>query len=67
MFESMNVVMYALLIEILKPQYLGYTWFVFAVFLIGRNQGLKETPIKMPVNSARTEKLKTGVISPERR
>ncbi|KAK2505206.1 hypothetical protein MC885_000031 [Smutsia gigantea] len=33
----------------------------------GRNQGLKETPIKMPVNSARTEKLKTGVISPERR
>ncbi|KAM5258405.1 maternal embryonic leucine zipper kinase isoform 2-T5 [Hipposideros larvatus] len=32
-----------------------------------RNQCLKETPIKMPVNSAGTEKLITGVISPERR
>ncbi|XP_039712675.1 maternal embryonic leucine zipper kinase isoform X2 [Pteropus medius] len=32
-----------------------------------RNQCLKETPIKMPVNSAGTEKLMTGVISPERR
>lgn len=32
-----------------------------------RNQCLKETPIKMPVNSAGTEKLTTGVISPERR
>ncbi|KAJ8794481.1 hypothetical protein J1605_018934 [Eschrichtius robustus] len=32
-----------------------------------RNQCLKETPVKMPVNSAGTEKLITGVISPERR
>ncbi|EPQ18744.1 Maternal embryonic leucine zipper kinase [Myotis brandtii] len=32
-----------------------------------RNQCLEETPIKMPVNSAGTEKLMTGVISPERR
>ncbi|KAM8941171.1 maternal embryonic leucine zipper kinase isoform 5-T5 [Lycaon pictus] len=32
-----------------------------------RNQCLKETPIKMPINSAGTEKLMTGVISPERR
>ncbi|XP_004423768.1 PREDICTED: maternal embryonic leucine zipper kinase [Ceratotherium simum simum] len=32
-----------------------------------RNQCLKETPIKMPVNSAGTEMLMTGVISPERR
>uniref|UniRef100_A0A5G2QYU0 Maternal embryonic leucine zipper kinase n=1 Tax=Sus scrofa TaxID=9823 RepID=A0A5G2QYU0_PIG len=32
-----------------------------------RNQCLKETPIKMPENSAGTEKLVTGVISPERR
>ncbi|XP_032979063.1 maternal embryonic leucine zipper kinase isoform X2 [Rhinolophus ferrumequinum] len=32
-----------------------------------RNQCLKETPIKMPVNSAGTEKLIIGVISPERR
>nr|KAF6485903.1 maternal embryonic leucine zipper kinase [Rousettus aegyptiacus] len=32
-----------------------------------RNQCLKETPIKMPVNSAGTEKLMAGVISPERR
>uniref|UniRef100_G1LU79 non-specific serine/threonine protein kinase n=1 Tax=Ailuropoda melanoleuca TaxID=9646 RepID=G1LU79_AILME len=32
-----------------------------------RNQCLKETPVKMPVNSAGTEKLMTGVISPERR
>uniref|UniRef100_A0A8B9WAH9 Maternal embryonic leucine zipper kinase n=1 Tax=Bos mutus grunniens TaxID=30521 RepID=A0A8B9WAH9_BOSMU len=31
------------------------------------NQFLKETPIKMPVNSTGTEKLITGVISPERR
>ncbi|XP_011794807.1 PREDICTED: maternal embryonic leucine zipper kinase isoform X4 [Colobus angolensis palliatus] len=32
-----------------------------------RNQCLKETPIKMPVNSTGTDKLMTGVISPERR
>uniref|UniRef100_A0ABI7WXT3 non-specific serine/threonine protein kinase n=1 Tax=Felis catus TaxID=9685 RepID=A0ABI7WXT3_FELCA len=32
-----------------------------------RNQCLKETPVKMPINSAGTEKLMTGVISPERR
>ncbi|XP_066895800.1 maternal embryonic leucine zipper kinase isoform X2 [Kogia breviceps] len=32
-----------------------------------RNQCLKETPVKMPVNSSGTEKLITGVISPERR
>ncbi|XP_034872190.1 maternal embryonic leucine zipper kinase [Mirounga leonina] len=32
-----------------------------------RNQCLKETPIKMPTNSAGTEKLMIGVISPERR
>ncbi|XP_073907553.1 maternal embryonic leucine zipper kinase isoform X2 [Castor canadensis] len=32
-----------------------------------RNQCLKETPIKTPVNSAVTDKLMTGVISPERR
>ncbi|XP_077612299.1 maternal embryonic leucine zipper kinase isoform X3 [Crocuta crocuta] len=32
-----------------------------------RNQCLKETPIKMPINAAGTEKLMTGVISPERR
>ncbi|XP_014635282.1 PREDICTED: maternal embryonic leucine zipper kinase-like [Ceratotherium simum simum] len=32
-----------------------------------RNQCLKETPIKIPVNSAGTERLMTGVISPERR
>uniref|UniRef100_A0A667INZ5 Maternal embryonic leucine zipper kinase n=1 Tax=Lynx canadensis TaxID=61383 RepID=A0A667INZ5_LYNCA len=32
-----------------------------------RNQCLKETPVKMPINSAGTEKLVTGVISPERR
>uniref|UniRef100_A0A8C0SSA1 Maternal embryonic leucine zipper kinase n=1 Tax=Canis lupus familiaris TaxID=9615 RepID=A0A8C0SSA1_CANLF len=32
-----------------------------------RNQCLKETPITMPINSAGTEKLMTGVISPERR
>ncbi|XP_047556762.1 maternal embryonic leucine zipper kinase isoform X1 [Lutra lutra] len=32
-----------------------------------RNQCPKETPIKMPTNSAGTEKLMTGVISPERR
>ncbi|XP_037653501.1 maternal embryonic leucine zipper kinase [Choloepus didactylus] len=32
-----------------------------------RNQYLKETPVKMPVNSAETNKLMTGVISPERR
>uniref|UniRef100_A0A8C9LR00 Maternal embryonic leucine zipper kinase n=1 Tax=Piliocolobus tephrosceles TaxID=591936 RepID=A0A8C9LR00_9PRIM len=32
-----------------------------------RNQCLKETPSKMPVNSAGTDKLMTGVISPERR
>ncbi|XP_022356731.1 maternal embryonic leucine zipper kinase isoform X8 [Enhydra lutris kenyoni] len=32
-----------------------------------RNQCLKETPIKTPTNSAGTEKLMTGVISPERR
>ncbi|XP_006887017.1 PREDICTED: maternal embryonic leucine zipper kinase [Elephantulus edwardii] len=31
------------------------------------NQSLKETPIKTPVNSAGTNKLTTGVISPERR
>ncbi|OWK02235.1 hypothetical protein Celaphus_00018054 [Cervus elaphus hippelaphus] len=31
------------------------------------NQFLKETPLKMPVNSTGTEKLITGVISPERR
>ncbi|EAW58302.1 maternal embryonic leucine zipper kinase isoform X17 [Homo sapiens] len=32
-----------------------------------RNQCLKETPIKIPVNSTGTDKLMTGVISPERR
>ncbi|XP_008072360.1 maternal embryonic leucine zipper kinase isoform X4 [Carlito syrichta] len=32
-----------------------------------RNQCLKETPIKTPVNSTGTAKLMTGVISPERR
>ncbi|XP_069866068.1 maternal embryonic leucine zipper kinase isoform X3 [Dipodomys merriami] len=32
-----------------------------------RNQCLKETPIKTPVNSAGTNKLTTNVISPERR
>ncbi|XP_032252764.1 maternal embryonic leucine zipper kinase isoform X3 [Phoca vitulina] len=32
-----------------------------------RNQCLKETPIKMPTNSAGTEKFMIGVISPERR
>ncbi|XP_069330541.1 maternal embryonic leucine zipper kinase isoform X3 [Eulemur rufifrons] len=32
-----------------------------------RNQYLKETPIKTPVNSTGTDKLMTGVISPERR
>ncbi|XP_037384888.1 maternal embryonic leucine zipper kinase-like [Talpa occidentalis] len=42
-------------------------WFVFVVFLIVRNQCLRETPIKTPLNSAGEEKLMTGVISPERR
>ncbi|XP_013008692.1 maternal embryonic leucine zipper kinase [Cavia porcellus] len=32
-----------------------------------RNQCLKETPVKTPGNSAVTDKLVTGVISPERR
>ncbi|KAM9207417.1 maternal embryonic leucine zipper kinase isoform 8-T8 [Dugong dugon] len=32
-----------------------------------RNQCLNETPIKTPVNTAGTNKLMTGVISPERR
>ncbi|XP_064147799.1 maternal embryonic leucine zipper kinase isoform X4 [Loxodonta africana] len=32
-----------------------------------RNQCLNETPVKTPVNSAGTNKLMTGVISPERR
>uniref|UniRef100_A0A8C5W5F4 Maternal embryonic leucine zipper kinase n=1 Tax=Microcebus murinus TaxID=30608 RepID=A0A8C5W5F4_MICMU len=32
-----------------------------------RNQCLKETPIKTPVNSTGTDKLMAGVISPERR
>ncbi|XP_057581095.1 maternal embryonic leucine zipper kinase isoform X2 [Hippopotamus amphibius kiboko] len=32
-----------------------------------KNQCLKETPVKTPVNLAGTEKLITGVISPERR
>uniref|UniRef100_A0A5F9C846 Maternal embryonic leucine zipper kinase n=1 Tax=Oryctolagus cuniculus TaxID=9986 RepID=A0A5F9C846_RABIT len=32
-----------------------------------RNQCLKETPVKTPVNAAGTDKLITGVISPERR
>ncbi|KAK1334317.1 hypothetical protein QTO34_005321 [Cnephaeus nilssonii] len=52
---------------ILLCVYVNSVWFVFVVFLIVRNQCLKETPIKMPVNSAGTEKLTTGVISPERR
>lgn len=65
--EPMNEVIHALLIKILKPQHVNYIWFVFVVFLIAGNQLLKETPIKTPVNSTGTEKLITGVISPERR
>uniref|UniRef100_A0A5F9DII1 non-specific serine/threonine protein kinase n=1 Tax=Oryctolagus cuniculus TaxID=9986 RepID=A0A5F9DII1_RABIT len=34
---------------------------------VARNQCLKETPVKTPVNAAGTDKLITGVISPERR